>query len=142
MENVRQIFLLDDDKTFNLIHTRLIRSSGYERKITSFTDGNIALSAVANALLTGNGDEPDLIFLDIHMPRMNGWEFVERLDRLLLPTQHNCIVYMLSSKIDDDEVKKAEAYPMVYGMIRKPFTVSKLKMLYETMRNAEFIVDR
>lgn len=140
MEHIDSIFLIDDDKAFNLIHTKLIQSSGYDKKITSFTDGNQALSAIGRAILTETGGFPDIIFLDIHMPKMGGWEFVERLERLILPQSRTCKVFMLSSIIDEQEVKRAETYELVRGMIKKPFTQTKLRQMFAAMKMPEMFV--
>lgn len=74
---------------------------------------------------------PDLIFLDINMPEMNGWKFLDEL--LSIPEMHfnRCKVIMLSSSIDIVDIQKSISYNMISNFISKPLTPDKLKSLHD-----------
>ena len=72
-------------------------------------------------------DSPEIIFLDINMPVMNGWGFLDSFHSLSLPTGTR--VYVVSSTIDPAEIEKAKGYPFVTDFIEKPLTVDALKSI-------------
>jgi CheY-like chemotaxis protein len=72
---------------------------------------------------------PEIIFLDINMPEMNGWDFLEALQELPSHLSNKCRIVMLSSSIDTADIRKARTYAMVEDFISKPLTVDKLNRI-------------
>lgn len=120
------IFLVDDDPINNLINKRLLNKVDLADTIVEFLEGE-------EALVKLNDVDPGLsilIFLDINMPVMNGWEF---LDKYLehYPNRSDKIV-ILSSSIDYQDRFKAQGYKVISGFLEKPLTLDKIKQQMAT----------
>lgn len=114
------IFLVDDDPINNLINKRLLGKVGISEQIIEFLEGEDALSKIQNEPFEKN----ILIFLDINMPVLNGWEFLEKYIESF-PNRQDKIV-ILSSSIDFQDRQKAQDYKIVSGFLEKPLTLDKI----------------
>ncbi|MBO6517961.1 MAG: response regulator [Bacteroidia bacterium] len=110
------IFLIDDDDIQNLINTKVISLVSDQHPVKAFTSAEMALETLSA------GEQPKLIFLDINMPKMNGWDFLDVYHERNLPID----VYMLSSSINNKDIEKSKTYESVKGFICKPLVVEKL----------------
>lgn len=124
----KHILLIDDDEVTNMINEKLITKI-YNFKVTAFTDANEPLLNFKSGQYSSIADPPRLIFLDINMPQMDGWEFIEEFEKLPEEIRKNCSVVMLTSSIDTSDLEKAKNYPSVTEFISKPLTKDKLKLL-------------
>lgn len=122
------VFLIDDDPVTNMINTKLIKKN-YNFNVTAFTNAQEALDQLKSWLNSSPDQFPDIIFLDINMPEMDGWEFLSVFQKLPLDTQKKCDVFMLTSSIDLGDMEKCRSYACVREFISKPLTTDKLKML-------------
>lgn len=114
------IFLVDDDPINNLINKRLLGKVGISDKIIEFLEGEEALTQIE--ILPS--EHQVLIFLDINMPVLNGWEFLEKYIQIF-PNRQDKIV-ILSSSIDYQDRQKAREYQIVSGFLEKPLTLDKI----------------
>ncbi len=120
MADFKTIFLIDDDPINNLINQRLISKVEIGETIREFLSG-------INALQDLEGipeDEKVLILLDINMPIMNGWEFLDKYINLF--PERNDLIVILSSSIDFQDRLKAQEYSVVAGFLEKPLTLKKI----------------
>ena len=115
------IFLVDDDPINNLINKRLLGKKGISHRIEEFLGGQTAL----DQLKLEPPNSSILIFLDINMPVLNGWEFLEKY--LETFAHRNDRILILSSSIDFQDRQKAQEYEIVSGFLEKPLTLDKLK---------------
>jgi len=123
MYSFNSIVLIDDDPINNLINKRLINKLNICSKVDEFLEAEKALVSIKSACQ----DEKLLILLDINMPVMNGWDF---LNQYLSNCQsREDKIVMLSSSIDFQDRQKAEEYDCVTGFIEKPLTADKLKKI-------------
>ncbi|UWR21377.1 response regulator [Sulfitobacter sp. S190] len=125
MTPINRILLVDDDAVTNLMHTRIIRKSGKAAHIDVATDGLQALELIKSDLAAARA-LPELVFLDINMPRMGGFEFLEEYAKLGLPVGEQLIIVMLSTSLLHADHARAEADPHVHSFSDKPLRTEKL----------------
>ena len=121
------IMLIDDDEPTNFLSSMLIEEAECAKKIKVVQSGQKALEYLKNSslddLTPGNDEEkPDLIFLDINMPAMNGWEFLENYKKLKKEQQSKMVIIMLTTSLNPEDKLKAEHMPEVSGFENKPLT--------------------
>lgn len=118
--SLQRVLLVDDDKVTNLMHGRLIEHTGLIEEIDVVTDGVAALEYL-NAKDAAGDPLPELILLDINMPRMDGFEFLENY--AALPEQirnASTLIIMLSTSVLRADHDRAEADPNVFAFVNKP----------------------
>ncbi|NLR92852.1 MULTISPECIES: response regulator [Flammeovirga] len=116
MSNYKNVFVIDDDPTNNMICRKMIEKTNFGENVVTFLD-------VDTAAQSWDDVQPELVFLDINMPPSTGWDFLDQLaDKGVNPEK----VYMLSAEVTLDDRKKAEQYSQVAGIIIKPLTPAKL----------------
>lgn len=122
------IALVDDDKIFQLTASKTILATAITDSILQFENGEEALnflrknSADANAL-------PDYIFLDINMPYIDGWMFLDDYNEIKRNLSKPISIYMVSSSIDPRDISRAKSNVNVKDYIVKPVTLEKFKEL-------------
>ena len=122
------ILLVDDDELTNFLHRLVLEKSGFTQQIKIADSGKEALDYLENSEAGNSADlypSPDLIFLDINMPAMNGWEFLEEYKKMNLKSR--TIVVMLSTSLFVGDKLKAEAIPEISGFEDKPLTAEKVE---------------
>jgi CheY-like chemotaxis protein len=124
----KNILLIDDDPVANLVNQRIIECH-FDFKTIVFTDAHMALQQLKQWLLLHTMPLPEIIFLDIDMPEMNGWEFLEELHKLPMLYLAKCRIVILTSSIDLDDIEKSKSYKAVFDFVSKPLTAEKLKSL-------------
>ncbi|WP_324719472.1 response regulator [Salinimicrobium sp. HB62] len=124
----RQYLLVDDDLTSNLISELLIRKVDPEAKILSYNIPEEALADVENICVPE--ETACILFLDVNMPTMTGWDFLDVFEEICPAIQSLITVYILTSSIEDF-TKEKKKYPGVKGFISKPLMREKLEMIIQ-----------
>ncbi|TRX47190.1 response regulator [Fulvivirga sp. M361] len=132
---LRLILLIDDDIDDNFFHKRVISKAGVAEQVVECHNGQEALDFLMNkGKYTGEGKpypQPDLLFLDINMPQMNGWEFLDAYDKLPAHIQGGPVVAMLTTSTNPRDINKAMKYNIVRDYRNKPLTQEMLKDILE-----------
>jgi CheY-like chemotaxis protein len=129
MNKLGCIFLIDDDYPTNYFHRIIIEEVDCAEEIVICQSGQEALSQLTDRMELGQ-PTPDLIFLDINMPGMTGWEFLERYQNL--PTKaHGKVLVVLTTSLNPDDEKKAHLLDGVDGFRRKPLSGEMLTDLMQ-----------
>jgi CheY-like chemotaxis protein len=131
---LEKVLLVDDDAVTNMMHRRVIERSGRVRSIDVATDGSEAL-ALLRADLANARPLPDLIFLDINMPGMGGFEFLEHYADLHIAPDASLIIVMLSTSLLKADHARAVADPNVHSFCDKPLRIEKLLELVEEFQS-------
>lgn len=125
MKNIGNYIMVDDDSSNNLIFQFIIRKFDPQASIQVFKDPEEALIHIKKAY-TGNREMTHtFLFLDVNMPVMNGWEFLDTFREYDQYIKNQFTIYMLSSSVDDYE-EEAIKYPMVSGFFPKPLKMDYL----------------
>lgn len=112
-----QVLLVDDDEVVLFLHNLMIIKSELATKTTAF---NTAAAALDFLNQNSKEDERYLIFLDLHMPLMNGWNFLDSIQQLSL--QDRISVVIATSSIDSADHERARNYPLITEFIEKPLS--------------------
>ena len=121
--NRKHIWLIDDDPTTNLVHTVLLRHLDANLHVQEFQQPLAALNLLKELQELGPNFVPSMIFLDINMPCINGWDFLAHLEKLeVAPT-----LIMVSSSINPQDRNRAIKHSMVSDFISKPLSLRQLQ---------------
>lgn len=121
------ILLIDDNNADNYFHQIVLKQMNIAEHIAVATDGVEAL----DYLTKEDQIIPELIFLDINMPRMNGWEFLEKYKHLDPKQKAKTIIVMLTTSAHPSDVEKAKRTAEVNGYQVKPLTKEMLNEILE-----------
>ena len=126
------VMLIDDNEIDNLINQKMIEASGITKYIYTHTGGRGAIEFLKN--IEGLEDLakkvlPDVIFLDIDMPLMDGFQFLDEFEKLSNELKTKCRIVMLTSSINPQDVNKSKKYSYVKKYINKPLSHLNLEKL-------------
>jgi CheY-like chemotaxis protein len=124
------IMLIDDNPDDNFFHERVIHKNHLAEKVIVKDSAEDALDYLSREKVTGE-PQPDLIFLDINMPRMNGWEFLREYNKLEKNKQGKLIVVILTTSENPDDVRRATEKDIATEFRNKPLTKEMLNELIE-----------
>jgi CheY-like chemotaxis protein len=119
------ICLIDDDAIYQFTAKKIIELVDPQRKVLSFTNGKQALDYFTSGSLAKE-DLPDVIFLDINMPVMDGWEFLEGYQAVNCLFDKSIPVYMVSSSVDEQDVLRSKTFDIVKDFIVKPMNKTRI----------------
>ena len=127
MSTIRNFIIVDDDPWSNKICAIIIKQTLAEAQIHSFLIPEEGLAFIENEFV--KNIQPAILFLDINMPSINGWQFLERFEKFGDDVKSKITIYMLSSSIDDKDIDKAKGNRLVKDFISKPMLNDTLLMV-------------
>ena len=119
--------VIDDSKLDCFIAEKIIRNTGVSNDVRSFTDAREALSYIKDK--PAGSTNSTVLIVDIQMPVMNGFEFIEAFEQLPQAVQDNYLVYVLSSSINENDLNRVRSYKSVKHFLNKPLNSSTLTAL-------------
>jgi CheY-like chemotaxis protein len=127
MKKIESTFVIDDDPIVLMISEHgLSRHEGFAQ-VSYYSNAQDALAQLQQpeAVL------PSLILLDLNMPLMDGWEFMERISRM--PEASKIPVIIFTSSIDPEDIARSKTFAQVRGYVAKPLTHPKIEEIYQTV---------
>src|SRR3984957_9747738 len=125
------VLLVDDDEINNFISIKLIKKALLNTEIMACLNGKFAIDQLVEIQRKDPDKMPDYILLDINMPIMNGWEFLDEYKRLNIDPVGKCKIFIISSSVFSNDINKARSYPLVKDFISKPLSVEKIKEMFD-----------
>jgi CheY-like chemotaxis protein len=117
--------LIDDDEDDNFFHKLVAQESGITDSIRVAESAQDALD-----IIKSSDHLPELIFLDINMPKMNGWEFIEEYSRLKPGGDGRTVIIMLTTSMNPMDLEKSKKSPHIAGFKTKPLNAEMLADIY------------
>jgi len=124
------IMCIDDDPITLMLFKKVVQKASFAKDIINAVNGQEAISLIKT--INNNPDQekkPELIFLDLNMPIMGGWEFIDLFNTSNYQNLNNTKIIILTSTIDPEDIKKSKSYPNVIEFLPKPITVEMLNDL-------------
>ncbi len=128
MEKIETICIIDDDEIYQLFTKKSVLRINDRYEILSYINGRNAVQGLQQRL-DANTAMPDLILLDINMPVMDGWQFMEAFLAMKPQIQKAITIYIVSSSIAPSDKDKANSYAAIAGFISKPLDIETLQKL-------------
>lgn len=127
---VQRLLCVDDDKITLTLINLVVRKTSFADEIITRMNGKEALDFYSDLSNSATAENyPELIFLDLNMPCMNGWDFLDEFIKNFYARFNKTKVVILSSSTAPSEKAKAAKYPMIIDYLSKPLTVNSLKTL-------------
>jgi CheY-like chemotaxis protein len=127
------IMCIEDDPITTMLFKKVVQKAIFAKEIIYATNGEEAINLIHD--FSKQNTLPQLIFLDLNMPIMGGWEFLDLFNNSEYFNSNYTKVIILSSTIDPKDIKKSKTYPNVIDFLSKPITVEKLNFLKYKIEN-------
>ncbi|MDV6167954.1 response regulator [Flavobacterium sp. DG1-102-2] len=129
MKKISNLFVIDDDKIYHFLLKNLFKQNGIDVASTFFINGHDAIEHIKT---NPSGEVlPDLILLDVNMPIMNGWQFLEEFNKISGSLAKKPTIYMISSSNNEVDINKSKEFDgAVKGYFLKPICKEDLEKIF------------
>lgn len=131
LDSKLNLLVIDDDDINIFIIKKIVEKTGFDIEMVSKSNGQQAIDYLSERISQGLV-LPRLVLIDINMPVMNGWEFIEAYNSLGIQQQVD--MYILSSSVYENDIEKTKSYSSVKGFISKPLSMERLTELIKAIR--------
>jgi CheY-like chemotaxis protein len=125
MAKFTDVLLVEDDPITVMVCDRVIKMTLFAEKVKSCENGKIGIDYLSG--LSEGDESPNIIFLDINMPVMNGWDFLEEFEKIKFRFKSVPRIYLLSSTVDPEDHRRAKKFSSVEDFISKPLSKEVLQ---------------
>jgi CheY-like chemotaxis protein len=128
MKRLIKTSIVDDDRIYIFGLTKLIEMNSFCEELQVFKNGKEAIDSFINDIEEGK-QLPEVILLDINMPVMDGWEFLEEYAKVKHKIKNKVKIYMVSSSVNLSDLDKAKSYEDVVDYVIKPIKSADLQKI-------------
>jgi CheY-like chemotaxis protein len=122
----KEIFIIDDDPIYTMIVSKMINKIDASLSINKCENGEVGLAQLENLR---HSNHCLITFLDINMPVVNGWEFLDEIKNRNFFNIQELVIYMVSSSTNESDVLRAKQYEFVRGFFHKPLSTADIKTI-------------
>lgn len=130
MKKINLACIIDDDPIFIFGTKKMLELADICTNFMVFKNGQDALKHLT-ALSKGDEPLPEVILLDLNMPLMDGWQFLDRFTAI--PTKEKINIFIVSSSLDPKDIERAKTYEVVNNYIIKPIALDNIKEIADTI---------
>lgn len=131
MSTLKKVVLIDDDQVNNFVCESIIKNENFAEEVCSFEWAEDALNHLKDMAAASPNNFPELIFLDINMPGMDGWQFMDEYKKFPEDLTSKCCLFMLSSAVDRKDIITAKNLLDVKEFFSKPLSTEILNIIKE-----------
>lgn len=131
MSKIKSCCIIDDDPIFIYGTKRMMKEIDFCDSITVFNNGEDALAGLKE-MHDITHELPQVIFLDLDMPIMNGWEFLDEFIQLPNDTLEKTVICVISSSVDPRDIERVKKYEFISNYILKPITPNDFETVLKT----------
>lgn len=124
------IMIIEDCDADSYLHRKVIEDVGAAKDLLIMRYGDDALRRISSNSRSGAA-QPELIFLDINTPGMDGWDFVEEFEKLDAKTREGSVIVMLSGSLNPDDRRRAESLALIKEYRAKPLSREAMREILE-----------
>ncbi|MBL7836315.1 MAG: response regulator [Bacteroidetes bacterium] len=132
MKTINNLYIVDDDDIFRFLTNKIIKESQLVDKVWMYSNGQEAIESLVKAIQSKQS-LPDIILLDLTMPVMDGWEFLDEFNVIRSYLEAPITIYIVSSSISPKDVEKVNEYNSVKDYVIKPITKAKFMDLLSSL---------
>lgn len=127
----RCVFIVDDDEVSIFLAEAMLAVEGFAQQYRTFLNPSEALQELMIGLQHDAGGEqlPEIIFLDLNMPFMSGWDFLDAISPYAERFSRRTQIYILTSSVDADEMKRSKRYDFLTGFLHKPLEEDTIRKI-------------
>jgi CheY-like chemotaxis protein len=129
MRKINNAWIIDDDKILSYVLQRMMGSADFCQNIEIFQNGKEAINQLFSIKKTPEA-LPDIILLDLNMPVMDGWQFLDEFEKI--PLDKKITLYIVSSSIDIQDHTKAKKYKTVSDFLIKPIGKKQIEQMIQS----------
>lgn len=127
----QKICIIDDDEIYIFLMKKSFAAMGIHQEVISFLNGADALEELLH-LKNNQEDLPGIILLDINMPIMDGWEFLNEFRKIQSENSSKIPIYIVSSSIANEDIEKSKQYPEIIDYLSKPLELETIVSIIYT----------
>ena len=129
---VKLTCIIDDDEVYIHLIKKIIRIKNLSENLLVFHNGQEAIdhfTAIVNEV--SKSEFPEIIFLDLNMPVMDGWDFLQKFTQIKPAQKFKTTLYIVSSSIDPFEIEKAKSFSEVTDYLIKPIRIAEFEAIFK-----------
>ncbi|MBI4945234.1 MAG: response regulator [Bacteroidetes bacterium] len=129
---VSTVMLIDDNEIDNFINHKMLEGCNFSDRIYVHSSSKSALEFLINIEKMGEAGKPlfpKVIFLDLNMPIMDGYQFINEFEKISNPFKDNTKVFVLTSSMNPNDFEKLKKYPRIEKYVNKPLTETLLNSI-------------
>ncbi|GAB3818495.1 response regulator [Pontibacter rugosus] len=116
----KKVFIVDDDEVSIFLTETVLVTENFALEYSTFLNPAEALEHLLQLLTQGEQNLPEVLFLDLNMPFMSGWDFLDALKPYNQQLKQQCKIYILTSSVDICEMERSKNYSILAGFLHKP----------------------